>query len=57
MMMEKRQIYVEKAKNIVLEPEPEERKSSKSSKVRQLQFKELFQIYMVITITYNYFVS
>ncbi|XP_052225618.1 RNA polymerase-associated protein CTR9 homolog [Dreissena polymorpha] len=35
MMMEKRQIYVEKAKNIVLEPEPEERKSSKSSKKRR----------------------
>ena len=30
LMMEKRQIYVEKAKNIVLEPEPEERKSSKA---------------------------
>lgn len=33
MIMEKRQIYVEKAKQIALEPEPEERRSSKS-KVR-----------------------
>ena len=30
MMMEKRQIYVEKAKQIALAPEPEERRSTKS---------------------------
>ena len=33
MMMEKRAIYVEKAKQIVLEPEPEDRPKNKSSKV------------------------
>ena len=33
MMMEKRAIYVEKAKQIVLEPEPDDRPKTKSSRV------------------------